>query len=63
MMKKISIVFLFISLGFVSCEQCYDCKYATEDGTENTQERCGTKNEMDTFIPNQQDLGWECSKK
>jgi len=63
-MKKIILVFsVLLTLSLFSCEQCYNCSYTSENGEAFEEERCGTPNEMDTFIPNQEELGWSCSKK
>jgi hypothetical protein len=63
-MKKIILVFAIISsLLFVGCEECYNCNYTSDLGETFEEERCGTPNEMETFIPNQEELGWSCSKK
>lgn len=64
-MKKLKFLLLTLSLGFVSCSQCYECKHTVEIISggqvieeEAVEEFCtATPEELDA----KEDAGFECS--
>lgn len=56
-------ILIFSVFGFSSCEVCYECTYTDTSGMVYTEERCDTKDRIETFVDNNKELGWECKKK